>query len=516
MGSAPSIRRVSRRISTLLLATGLLAGCTVGPTYHPDRMKLPDAFTETPHPATAEEISRTEAEMREWWAQFHDPLLNRLVAEAIKGNYDLLIADQRIIAERAVREEAASAWYPQMDANAGGGDGRYSLNVDNWPLRPGNPANRPGASILTYGAQASWEIDAFGRIRREVEASEREIDATVEGRRTILVTLLSELAGDYMALRGVQLRLAIAEANVHNAENEVAMTQRLFLEGIGNTLQTAQAQSERDSELAALEPLRTQVSKISHAIGVLLGDMPGALKTELEEVPRDPKGDVRLPDLPRFPAVLPSIVIANRPDIRQAEREYAESTARIGVAVAQLYPHFSIPLNFNPNASAMYQAFQVNAMSWSFMMMATLPIMHGGRFTSQVVEARAHAEASRLNYRRTVLNAFREVEDSMAAWQDDENYVRQLHKASGESELAADRARRLYGAGLTDYLNVLTTQRTMLNAQDREASARTELLHDAVNVYIAMGAGWQGVALRDTSLPIDAAKQTILAKAFSR
>ncbi|WP_367160502.1 efflux transporter outer membrane subunit [Kozakia baliensis] len=505
-----------KRAASLFLSTCLLSACTVGPKYEPDRMKLPDAFTETPHPATAEEIARTEAEMKEWWGQFNDPLLNRLVALAIKGNYDLLIADQRIIAGRAMREEAASAWYPQLDATAGGGDNRYSVNVDNWPLRPGNPANQPQASVLSYGAKASWEIDVFGRIRREVQASERAIDATIEARRATLVTLLSELANNYMSLRGTQLRLAIAEANVRNAQSEVDLTQRLYLEGVGNTLQTAQALSERDSERATLEPLHTQLSKIAHTVAVLVGDMPGDLEKELDEVPKEADGSVKLPNLPRFPATLPSIVVANRPDIRQAERQYAEDTARIGVAVAQLYPHFSIPLNFNPNASAMYQAFQVNAMSWSFMMLATLPLMHGGRFTSQVVEARAHAEASRLNYRRSVLNGFREVEDAMTAWQDDENYVQQLHKAAIESEQAADRARRLYAAGLTDYLNVLTTQRTMLGAQDREAVARTARLHDAVDLYISMGAGWQGMALRDTSLPIDAAKQSILAKAFSR
>lgn len=509
-------RKVLRRALVLASAVCQLAGCTVGPNYKPDHMNVPDAFTEAPHPATPEEIARTEAEMREWWAQFHDPLLNRLVDQALKGNYDLLIADQRIIAERAVREQAASAWYPQLDVDVGGGDNRYSTIVGNWPLRPNTPINRPQTGLMTYGASASWEIDAFGRIRREVEASERGIDASIEARRTVLMTMLSELAIDYMALRGVQLRLQIAGANVRNAQSEVDLTQRLYLQGVGTTLQTAQALSERDSEKATLEPLKTQASKIAHAIAVLLGDMPGDLKQTLETVPTDGKGSVRLPDLPRFPSTLPSIVLANRPDIREAERDYAAATARIGVAVAQLYPHFAIPLNFNPNASALHQLFEMNAMSWSLMMLASLPVMHGGRYTSQVVQARARAEASRLAYRKTVLNAFREVEDAMTSWQDDDRYVATLGTARTEAEQAADRARRLYKAGLSDYLNVLTTQRAALATEDREAMARTERLRDAVNLYVAMGAGWQGVALRDTSLPINEAKQSILAKTFMR
>ncbi|GBQ09865.1 efflux transporter outer membrane subunit [Swaminathania salitolerans] len=507
------MKTAPRNLTAFCLGSLLFAGCTVGPDYKPDHMKLPSGFVESDHAATPEEIARTEEEMKEWWGQYNDPLLNRLVAQAIKGNYDLLIADQRIIAARAVREEAASAWYPQLDANAGGGTNRYSIAVDNWPLRPGNPANQPQASVLTYGAQASWEIDAFGRIRREVEASERAIDVSIEARRATLMTLLSDLVRAYIALRGAQLRFSIAQANVKNAQDEVDLAKKLYLEGIGNTLQIAQASSELDSETATLEPLRAQIDQLTHGVSVLLGDMPGDLKQELEALPG---GVASLPVTPRFPATLPSIVVANRPDIRAAERAYAESTARIGVAVAQLYPKFSIPLNFNPNASAMYQAFQINAMSWSFMMLATLPVMHGGRFTSQVVEARARAEASRLAYRKTVLTAFREVEDAMTSWLHNDRYVAQLHRASQDSGLAADRARRLYAAGLTDYLNVLTTQRTLLNAQDREAVARTARLQDTVALYTSMGAGWQGMALRTTELPIDAAKQSILAKAFSR
>lgn len=510
------IRTPRLRGLSLGLSLSFLAGCTVGPDFKPDHMALPDAFTEAPHAATPDEIARTEKEMRDWWSQFHDPMLDRLVDQALKGNFDLLIADQRIIAERAVREQAASEWYPQLDVNAGGGDSRYSIVIDNWPIRPGSVENHPQASILTYGARANWEIDVFGKIRREVEASERQIDASIEERRNTLVLLLSELAEDYVALRGVQLRLAIADANVRNAQEGVDMTERLYAQGLGTTLQTAQALSERDSEKAALEPLHTQVSKISHAIAVLLGEMPGSLKEDLEKPPVDRHGNVKLPDLPRFPATLPSIVVANRPDIRRAEREYAVATAEIGVAIAQLYPNFSIPLNFNPNASAVYQAFQVNAMSWSFLMMAAMPVMHGGKYTAKVVAARAKAEASRLAYRKAVLNGFKEVEDAMASWQDDDKFVRMLGTARGEAEQAADRARRLYKAGLSEYLNVLTTQRAALAAEDKEAQARTERLRDAVALYIAMGAGWQGAALRDTSLPISAAKQSILAKAFSR
>ncbi|WP_233140531.1 efflux transporter outer membrane subunit [Acetobacter sp. DsW_063] len=502
---------IRRRLATGLSAAFLLAGCTVGPNFQPDRMKVPAGFTEavSEHPATQEEIERTNREMTQWWALFNDPLLDRLVASAIQGNYDLRIAGERILSERAMRDKAASAWYPQVDANAGGGDTRYSLNIDNWPIRPGNPQNRPEASLLTYGASASWEIDVFGRIRRSVEAQEHAVEATIEGRRALLMTLLSNLVNDYMLLRVTQLQIKIATDNIRVAQDGLDLTNRLYLQGVGNTLQIAQAQAELDSQLAAREPLRTRVSQVSHAISVLIGEMPGALEAEL----KDPRP---LPTVPGFPATMPSIVIANRPDIREAERQYAVATAQIGVAVADLYPHFAIPLTFNPNASAAYQAFQVNAMSWQFLMMASLPIIHGGKYTAAVRSAQAEAEAARLHYRQTVLNGFKEVEDAMAAWHDDAEYAEELHRASEDSALARDRARKLYGAGLIGFLDVLTTERTTLNAQNMEALSRLERLRDAVNLYSAIGAGWRGVPLTNTTLPVSLETQNVLARALTR
>jgi len=504
-----------RKFLTFSLSTCLsLTACTVGPNFTPDRIKVPDAFVEQLHPATAREIARTEADMKDWWSQFHDPMLNELVEQAIKGNYDLQIASQHIIAERAVRRQAQAAWYPQLDAAMGGGDDRHSVNVDNWPVRPGTlnadgtPVNRPSASILTYGARASWEIDLFGHIARQVEERKRLVEESIEDRRAILVSLLSELASDYVSLRGVQERLAVTERSIDVARRSRELTEKLYTHGLGNTLAVAQAQTEEHLERSRLAPLHSQEERLIHAISVLLGEMPGKLEREL---------DVRkpLPTVPTFPASLPSIVLANRPDIRAAEAHYAADTAQVGVAVANLYPKFMIPLTFNPNASAAYQAFQMGGMAWSFMMMATLPVIHGGRYTAAIAQSRAEAEASRLSYRKTVLKAFAEVEDSMGDWRHDDEQVSQLEDAARDSGLARDRAQKLFSAGLTGYLNVLTTEQTALSAQDQAVVGRTARLRDAISLYTAMGAGWQGRALTDTRLPIEIGKQNAIARAFT-
>lgn len=491
------------------LSLCLLSACTVGPDYKPDHFPLPENFSGQPHPATREEQAAAEALLKEWWARFHDPVLNDLVERAIKGNYDLQVASQHILAEQALKRQAESDWYPQLDANAGGGDNRYSVNVGNWITRPHNPMNHPHASILTYGARANWEIDVFGRISRTVEARKRIVEETIEERRGVLVSLLSQLVSDYITLRTVQERLTVTENAIKVAHDGTLLVERLYDNGVGNTLTIAQSKSEEYTERARLPDLFAQQQRLIHAIAILMGEMPGTLEPQLQK-------RQKLPVMPVFPRTIPSMVVANRPDIREAERHYAEDTARIGVAVAQLYPNFNIPLTFNPNSSALSEAFQVNAMSWNILMMASIPVLHGGKYGAQIMQARAEAEGSRLQYRQTVLNAFKEVEDAIISWQQDNQLVKERKEAAKQADLARDRARELFTAGLTGYINVLNSQQTALKAQDEAVLARGQRLDDSVTLYVAMGAGWQGRELSDTRLPIQKEDQSILMRAFSR
>lgn len=262
-----------RLLPVVISSCFLLTSCMVGPNYKPDKIPLPDHFTSQPHPATKEEIAQTEANLKDWWARFNDPILNRLVERTIKGNYDLQIATQHILAEQSLRRQAQSNWYPQLDANAGGGDSRYSINVDNWPLRPGNPANHPEASVLTYGARASWEIDIFGHIARQVQERKRLVEASIEERRGLLISLLSQLATDYIELRTIQARMAVTEDAIKTARSSTALVEQLYKNGIGNTLAIAQARTEEHAELARLPPLHARQEQLIHAIAVLMGEM---------------------------------------------------------------------------------------------------------------------------------------------------------------------------------------------------------------------------------------------------
>ena len=482
-------------VLALVLAVG---GCTLGPRYAPPQLgPLPD-WTE--HPATAAEVARTEARMRNWWASFRDPVLDRLVVLAVDGNLDLRIAGQRLLAARDVREEVSAALAPQVDSSTQAGIQRFSTTQQYPPLPGVSSSNR----LWSQGFTANWELDVFGRIRRQIEAQDDEVGADIEARRGMLLAVLGELATDYVGLRTAQRELDIAERNIGTSRQGLGLTRRTFAQGLGTTLQVAQAQAELESEQATTQPLRTRIAQLSHAIAVLVGAMPGSLETAL----RRPGS---LPHAPALPVTLPSRVIANRPDIREAERRYAEANARIGVAVASLYPDFSLPLSIGLQSSMIHELFMADSLAFQLVLSAAQPIYHGGRLSAQVRQARAEAEAARLSYYQTVLIAFREVEDRLVAYRNDSDRAIVLHRAASFNALALDRARTLYAAGLTGFIDVLSAERATYQSEDAAALGDLARLDDTVALYTALGAGWQGIELRETTLPMELATQHELA-----
>ena len=490
--------------SVMLAAAALLllGGCMVGPDYvRPSPETLPN-WTE--HPASPAEIERTERQMRDWWSSFRDPVLDQLVALAVAGNVDLQVAGQRLLAARDVRDEIAATLQPQVDASGQAGIQRFSTTLQYPPLPGISSSNR----LWSPGFSASWELDLFGRIRRQVQAQDAEVGADIESQRGTLLAVLGELAGDYVGLRAAQRQVEIAGRNIVAAEQGLTLTRRVFAQGLGTTLQVAQAQAELETEQATIQPLRTRIAQLSHAIAVLVGQMPGSLEAML----RHP---ARLPRVPDLPVALPSTVIANRPDIREAERHYAEAYARIGVAVASLYPDFSLPLSFGLQSSMIHELLAADSLAFQLVLSAAQPLYHGGRLSAQVREARAEAEAARLTYRQTVLTAFREVEDRLVAYRNDTERSAVLDRAAADNALALARARRLYAAGLTGFLDVLGAERATYQSENAAALGDLARLDDAVALYTALGAGWQGVALTEKP-PVDVAGQNRLARTVSQ
>jgi NodT family efflux transporter outer membrane factor (OMF) lipoprotein len=468
--------------SPIIVLVCTLAACTVGPNYTPPKSALPANWTE--HAATPEEIALTDQQLKKWWASFNDPTLDRLVDTALANNYDLKIASQRLIGARAARVIAASADYPQIDAGVIGSNNQASNTLEYPPIF-GNGTNY---RFWQAGFDATWELDIFGGTRRAKQAAEADYGATIEARRAILVSLLAEIATDYATLRASQERLAIADRNVTAARRSVELTEQSFARGIGNNLDVAQAQAQLQTVLSSEPPLRAAIARTTHAISVLLGQIPGgALEQELAG------STGKIPAAPNLPVTLPSEVIANRPDIRRAERQFAAATARIGVAVADMYPHFSIPLSVTPQTSTLTQLFQARSLVWQIGLSATDHIYTGGGLSARVRQAREQAEEARLAYQQTVLRAFQNVEDGLIDYTTEAQRDITLKAAAADSELAFQRSTRLYKAGLTDFLHVLVDERAAYAAEDLATQSELESVSDAIALYKALGAGWQDV-----------------------
>jgi NodT family efflux transporter outer membrane factor (OMF) lipoprotein len=476
-----AFRQHIMKLANVLLVS-LLAACTVGPDYTPPKPAFPANWTE--HAATPAEMSITEQQLKKWWASFNDPTLDRLVDVALANNYDLKIASQRLIGARAARVIAASADFPQIDAGVIGSNNEASNTLE-YPPVFGNGTNY---RFWQAGFDATWELDIFGGTRRAKQAAEADYGATIEARRAILVSLLAELATAYATLRASQERLTIADRNVTAARTSVELTEQSFARGLGNNLDVAQAQAQLQTVLSSEPPLRAAIARMTHAISVLLGQIPGgALEQELA-------GSIgKVPDAPNLPITLPSEAIANRPDIRRAERQFAAATARIGVAVANLYPHFSIPLSFTPQTSTLTELFHASSMVWQIGLSASDHLYTGGALSARVRQAREQAEEARLAYEQTVLRAFQNVEDGLIDYTTEAQRDVTLKAAAADSELAFQRSTKLYKAGLTDFLHVLVNERAAYAAEDLATQSELESIADAIALYKALGAGWQDI-----------------------
>jgi NodT family efflux transporter outer membrane factor (OMF) lipoprotein len=461
------------------LAT-LLAGCTVGPDFFSPRLKLPAQFTE--RPATPAEIALTDAELTRWWSSFDDPTLDQLIDQAIAGNLDLQIARQRLIEAREQRIEVAAGALPSVDFAASPILARSSTTVE-YPPGIGN------YHAYELGFDASWELDVFGENRRATEAATADVGASIADRRAILVSLLSEVATDYAGLRAAQLRLSIAEDNVRTARQVVSFTSQEESQGIGTTLETLQARAQLEQTQSTLPRFTAQVAVMAHAIAVLLGRYPGALEPMLDQRQHLMRPPASIPD------TIPAEVIANRPDVHEALLQYAAANAQIGVAVAEELPHFSIPISITPQASVLGELFEGASLTYSLALAGAQHVYEGGRLNARIRGAQATAEAARLNYEDTVLQALQQVEDALVRVETERETRASLVASVRDARAALDQSTRLYNAGLSDFLTVLTDERTVFASRDELAGSDEALVDDYISLYKALGGGWQEIVL---------------------
>ncbi|CAE6807377.1 efflux transporter outer membrane subunit [Paraburkholderia haematera] len=479
-----------RRIAGLgaIVATwaGLLTGCTVGPDYVPPKPVMPAAFTEQTGSAANAASTAKEAQTSHdaWWEGFDDATLNALMTEALHAAPDLAIAQARVREARALRGIAGAEQYPTASAGALYDRTHGSANVP-VGVPPGGLGPGANGNLWQAGFDASWEIDVFGGKRRGVESADASYQAAVADMGDVELTLLAEVARNYIELRGVQRQLAVARNNLSIQQDSLSLTRSQFDAGLASRLDVLRAQAQVSDTEAAIPTFQADERASIYRIGALIGHPPEELLAQLDTPQAIPSA------VADVPVGLPSDLLRRRPDIRAADRRIAAANARIGVAQADLYPHFSLTgvaglesLNASTFLTAPSRYFSIGPnISWL--------IFDAGkvRFAMRAEEARTDQAAA--VYQRTVLGALRDVETALVSYA--QSHVRRDRLAA---EVAADReavtiATRLYRQGLNDFLSVLDAERSLYAADDKLAQSDRDMALALVALYKALGGGWQ-------------------------
>jgi outer membrane protein, multidrug efflux system len=503
----------------------ILSGCEVGPDYKPPKIAVAPSFGETPATRPSSAVDASHTIVVRWWQSFNDLELNSLIDRAVKSNLDLRNAEFRLRQARAQRGIVGSGLWPQINADGGYQHARGSKNVVipaaafgggsadptvtpdqvtagtsgtggaaasssaplGGPESPLGDGGFPGVTTDLYqaGFDASWEIDLFGGQRRAVEAADADTAAAIEDRRDVMVSLLAEIARNYIQLRTAQLESQIARQNLHDQQDTLDLTRSRYRVGFATDLDVAQQAAQVAATAAMLPTFDASIRQSIHALGVLLGQDPESLSRELTQ-------SAPIPPVPSMvPVGVPADLVRRRPDIRRAERQLAAASARIGVATSDFYPKFSLTGSFGLDSSQIKELFDWNSRYFALSPGISWPIFDAGRIRNNVEVQRDLTRQAATTYQSAVLNALREVDDSLASYSTDQLRRKSLSDAVDASRQAVDLARQQYEKGVIDFLEVLDTQRSLLQAQDILAQSDSAISLDLVTLYKALGGGWE-------------------------
>lgn len=454
--------------SLLVLA---LAACAVGPDYQAP-------VTAPAHVSAAQDASRYSPQAFDalWWQQFDDPTLNQLVTQSLNGNRELRVAFARLKAARAIRDDVANDQFPVITSRASSDIGKGQV--------PGQTTSRVNQERYDLGLDMAWEVDLFGRIQRQLEASDAEQDIAAADLQQLQVTLIAELVDAYGQLRGAQLREKIALANLKNQQDSRGITESLREAGVGNQLDVVRADARLAAVEATVPQLQAEQVRARNRIATLLGQRPDQLSVDL--------GPAQLPAIAKaLPIGDPAELLRRRPDIRSAERNLAAATARIGVATADLFPRVSLSGFLGFTAARGSQIGSAAANAWSLGPSITWAAFDLGSVRAQIRAADADAEGALATYEQQVLLALEESENAFSDYGKRQQRLLALIRQSESSRAAADLASIQYREGTVDYLVLLDAQRERLSAEDAQALAEVDLYRGIVSIYKALGGGWQ-------------------------
>jgi multidrug efflux system outer membrane protein len=451
-----------------------LAGCTVGPNYKRPNTDVPTAYR-GPTPEEAASASTQSLGEQKWWDVFQDEELQKLIRTALKQNYDVRIAATHVL---EAQEQVGLARANQLP----------TVNVSGTGTGLHNPATGPIPSYsFNYGrvtANAAWDLDFWGKYRRGTEAARANLLSMDWAQEEVNATLVANVAAGYFQLRELDLELEISQKALASRKESLDLTKTLEEHGINSILDVRQAEQLVYTAAADIADVQRRIAQQEDYLSILLGNTPGPITPRGKEL-------IDQPHAPMVPAGLPSALLERRPDIRQSEGLLIAANARIGVARAAYFPDISLTAQPGFLSSSLSGLFSGSAGLWTFAGTITQPIFEGGAIRSGVRLAEAQQQEAVLTYQQTIQGAFRDVSDALIAYQQNQEFRAQEELLANAAQDAAQLSGKRYEAGTTNYLEVLTNDTNYLTAEIGLAQARLNELLALVQIYKALGGGWQ-------------------------
>ena len=449
----------------------LFAGCAaVGPDYKEPEMALPSTWDSTRSAGRSQEAESLSA----WWKKLNDPVLDSLIDLAVTSNLDLQEAVSRVRQTRYERNIAQADLYPSLD-----GSGSVT--------RSGSSSDEGDSSLYSAGLDASWEIDIFGGVRRSAESSVAAYQAQIEDLHDVLVTLLSEVTINYIDLRTYQQQFLTTQHNIDIQQQSKSLTDAMVLSGLSDNLEQVQASYQLAGTKADLPTLRTSIKGSMNRLCALLGKTPGSLDKLLAN-----PAEIPVPE--KYIAIgIPADIVRQRPDIRKAERSLAAQTAKVGVAEAELYPHFYLSGSLGLQSTSVSSFFSDPTKLWSLGPSMSWSIFHAGAIRNNIKAQQEIQQQSLLQYQTTVLEAIEEVENNLTGFMDEQQKMEMLAEAVASAKKAFEISTQKFSTGLGDFMDVLDAQQALLTYENQLNESRGNLATEFVKLYKALGGSWQKI-----------------------
>ncbi|TCI05258.1 efflux transporter outer membrane subunit [Corallincola luteus] len=451
------------------LATFLLLGCTLGPDYQRPDLVLPDAWR-------MDYSSASELVNQKWWLKFNDPELNRLIDLALAENLDIKIAASRVEEYLGLLSTTRSQFFPEIGYN--GGAERNRISKEAYGFIPGSD---PYYSQYEAALGATWQLDLFGRVQRQNEAAIARVYETEQGRRGVIMSVITGVAASYINLRGLDRKLTIANETAESYKQSLDIFELRHKYGTVSMMEVAQIDSQYQQAIASIPQLEAQIAAQENLLAALIGKNPEGIVRgkELDEM-----------QLPKVPSSLPSTLLTRRPDLMQAEQNLVAANAEVGVAETLYYPDISITGALGLASADLDDLLDGSAKTWNLGANITGPIFTFGRVEGQIQSAEARRNQAEASYRLAVINAFRDVNDALVSTSSNERTYEAQSKRTLALRLYAKYAAMRFESGVASYLDVLYANTELFDAELITVDAQVSHYTSLINIYKAMGGGW--------------------------